>query len=43
MKSIGVENFTFEIIEECSRGELDEREDFWQEYFHALDFGFSIK
>ena len=41
MKSIGVENFTFEIIEECSRGELDEREDFWQEYFH--DFGFSIK
>ena len=43
MKSIGVENFTFEIIEECSRSELDEREDFWQGYFHALDFGFSIK
>lgn len=43
MKSIGVENFTFEIIEECTREELDAKEDFWQEYFHALDFGFSIK
>lgn len=43
MKSIGVENFTFEIIEECSRDELDAKEDFWQEYFHALEFGFSIK
>lgn len=43
MKSIGVENFTFEIIEECTREELDANEDFWQEYFHALDFGFSIK
>lgn len=43
MKSIGIENFTFELIEECSRNELDAKEDFWQEYFHALDFGFSIK
>lgn len=43
MKSIGIENFTFELIEECSRNELDTKEDFWQEYFHALDFGFSIK
>ena len=40
---VAAEEITFEIIEECSRGELDEREDFWQEYFHALDFGFSIK
>ena len=43
MMSIGVENFTFEIVEECDRDKLDEREDFWQDYFHAKDFGYSIK
>lgn len=39
----GVEMFTFEIIEECDRAQLNEREDYWQEYFHAKDFGYSIK
>lgn len=39
----GVEMFTFEIIEECDRTQLNEREDYWQEYFHAKDFGYSIK
>ena len=39
----GVENFTFEIIEECSRDMLNEREDYWQEYFGAKEFGYSIK
>ena len=43
MLEIGVENFTFEIIEECDKTQLDEREDYWQEYFHAKDFGYSIK
>lgn len=43
MLSFGVENFTFEVIEECSRENLDEREDYWQDYFHAKDFGYSIK
>lgn len=43
MKSIGVENFTFEIIEECSRSELDEKEDFWQDYFQANTHGYGIK
>ena len=39
----GVENFTFEIIEEVERNKLNEREDYWQEYFHAKEFGYSIK
>lgn len=39
----GVENFTFEIIEECSRDMLNEREDYWQDYFGAKEFGYSIK
>lgn len=43
MLSFGVENFTFEVIEECSREELNDREDYWQDYFHAKDFGYSIK
>ena len=43
MLTLGVENFSFEVIEECSREELDTREDYWQDYFKAKEFGYSIK
>lgn len=43
MASVGVEHFSFEIIEECEKDKLNEREDFWQEYFKAKEFGYSIK
>ena len=43
MLQYGVENFTFEIIEECPREKLNDREDYWQEYFGAREFGYSIK
>ena len=43
MYSLGVENFTFEIIEECDRDKLNEREKYWTQYFHAQDFGYSIR
>ena len=43
MTQFGVENFTFELLEECTKDKLDEREDYWQEFFHAKDFGYSIK
>ena len=43
MRSVGPENFTFEIVESCERSLLDSREDFWQEYFGAKEFGYSIK
>lgn len=43
MLKLGPENFTFEIIEECSRADLDAREDYWQEHFGAMEFGYSIK
>ena len=39
----GVQNFTFEIIEECDRTLLNDREDYWQDYFKAKEFGYSIK
>lgn len=43
MIAAGPENFTFEVVEECARSLLDEREDYWQEYFKAKEFGYSIK
>ncbi len=43
IREYGLENFSFEVIEECDRSKLNEREDYWQEYFHAKDFGYSIK
>lgn len=43
MLSIGVENFSFEIIEECSRDQLNDKEDYWQDFFKAKEFGYSIK
>ena len=43
MQEIGVENFTFELIEECPKDKLDEREDYLQEFFEAKTRGYSIK
>lgn len=43
MRASGPENFSFEVIEECDRSILDEREDYWQLYFKAKEFGYSIK
>ena len=43
MKTYGVENFTFEVIEECERSLLNERESYWQDYFKAKEFGYSIR
>ena len=43
MIAAGPENFTFEVVETCDRLLLDEREDYWQDYFKAKEFGYSIK
>ena len=43
MAKDGVENFTFELIEECSPAQLNDREKYWQEFFKAKEFGYSIK
>lgn len=43
MKKFGPEAFMFEILEECDQSKLDEREDYWQDFFEAKTFGFSIK
>lgn len=44
MKKFGVENFTFQVIEiVTNRSLLDEREDYWQDFYKAKEFGYSIK
>ena len=44
MSEEGIENFTFELIEEVpDRLKLDEREDYWQDFYKAKEFGYSIK
>lgn len=43
MQTVGVENFSFEIIEECTKSQLNDREDYWQDFFKAKEFGYSIK
>ena len=40
---LGPENFTFEVLEECEKTKLDEHEDYWQEFYQAKEFGYSIK
>lgn len=37
MKKWGVENFTFELLEEVPREKLGERERFWIQYFNSAD------
>ena len=43
MAAEGLENFSFELIEKCDRSVLNEREDFWQDYFKAKEFGYSMR
>lgn len=37
MRDYGIENFSFEILEECSKEQLDDREIYWIEYYHSTD------
>lgn len=39
----GIQNFTFEIIEECDASKLNDREDYWQDFYKAKEYGYSIK
>jgi hypothetical protein len=43
MESVGLDAFTFEVIEECDRSMLNSREDYWQDYFKAKEFGYSMR
>ena len=43
LKKYGFDNFSWEILEECDKSLLDSREDYWQEFYQAKEFGYSIK
>ena len=43
MQEDGVWNFTFEIVEVCDKSKLNEREQYWQKFFGAKEYGYSIK
>lgn len=43
MLATGIENFTFEIIEECSEEKLNEREQYYQQFFGSREFGYSMR
>lgn len=43
MKELGVENFTFEILEECKPNELSEREKFYTDFYQSNSYGFVVR
>lgn len=42
MKKWGVENFTFELMEEVSRDKLNERERYWIDYFQSAEYDIGL-
>lgn len=41
MEKDGLQNFSFELLEECSREELDEKEKYYIELYQAYEFGYN--
>lgn len=42
IKEEGLENFIFEVIEECDKEELDDREKYWINYYNSLEMGYNM-
>lgn len=42
MQKIGVENFSFEIVEECTPNLLNEKEKYWIEYYESNIYGYNM-
>ena len=43
MQKHGLENFTFEWLEDCLPDDLNEQEQYWQDFYQAKTFGYSMK
>lgn len=43
IKEFGINNFTFEILEECSKEKLTEREKYWISFYESDVYGYNIK
>lgn len=42
MYSLGIENFSFEVVEECTIEELNDREEYWIKYYNSQENGYNI-
>lgn len=42
MQKDGVENFSFEVIEECKPAELNEKEKYWIQYYQSNLYGYNM-
>lgn len=43
MQKHGLENFTFEWLEDCPAEKLNEQEQYWQDFYQAKIYGYSMK
>jgi transposase len=43
MHQFGIEQFCFEVVEECPEEKLLERERYWIQYYHSLEAGYNDK
>lgn len=43
MSADGVENFSFELLEQCPREELNDREKFYIDYYQSVEYGLNEK
>lgn len=43
IREYGIENFTFEILEECPKEKLNEREKYWISFYETNTYGYNIK
>lgn len=42
MMKDGVENFTFEVLEECERSSLNDREKYYIDFYRAQEYGYNM-
>lgn len=42
IREFGIENFDFEILEQCSKEQLNEREVYWIKYYNSYEDGYNM-
>ena len=43
MKEYGIDNFTFEVLEECTKENYSEKEKYWINFYETNIYGYNIK